>query len=161
MKHVTIAIDPGASGGIVIATPHGTVAHAMPATDGDLVDLLEAVIVSSRIENHPVCAVVELVGGYAGGVGQPGSAMFNFGRNFGFILGLLAALHVRVELVRPQVWQKALGLGNSKSHASKSAWKNHLKARAQQLFPQQKVTLKTADALLLLEYSTKTKTTQP
>jgi crossover junction endodeoxyribonuclease RuvC len=78
--------------------------------------------------------------------------MFRFGRNFGFILGVFAALKIPVELVRPQKWQKALSLGTSAAHASKTAWKNHLKAEAQRRFPDQKVTLATADALLLLSY---------
>lgn len=153
-----IAIDPGASGGIAVQS-HGAVAvHSMPDTQGDIVDLLEATVIAASREGVPVRAVVELVGGYVGGCGQPGSAMFQFGANCGFILGALAALHVRTELVRPQAWQKALGLGTSKSHASKTAWKNHLKGRAQQLYAGQKVTLKTADALLILEFANQTKT---
>ena len=35
---------------------------------------------------------------------------------------------------------------------SKSQWKNRLKAKAQQLFPKLKITLKTADAILIAEY---------
>lgn len=155
MKQTIIAIDPGASGGIAIRhQDNSVVVCAMPETDGDIVELLEFTARAAKFDGIPVRAVVEQVGGYVGGGGQPGSAMFNFGANYGFLLGALAALHIRTELVRPQAWQKALGLGNSKSHASKCAWKNHLKGKAQQLFPEQKVTLKTADALLLLEYST-------
>ena len=149
--NTTVAIDPGASGGIVIESSRGVVAHAMPGTEGDIVNLLSSAVRAA--EGVSIRAVVEQVGGYAGGAGQPGSAMFRFGQNFGFLLGVLAALRVRVELVRPQAWQKALSLGTSKIHASKTAWKNHLKSRAQQLFPNQTVTLKTADALLLLEYA--------
>jgi hypothetical protein len=98
---------------------------------------------------------VEEVGGYIGGAGNTGSTMFKFGRNFGFILGVLAALEVPMRLVKPQEWQRGLGLGNSKSHATKSDWKNHLKGRAQQLYPACVVTLKTADALLILQYATR------
>ena len=77
--------------------------------------------------------------------------MFNFGRNFGFLLGVAMTLGYRIIMVRPQAWQKGLGLGNSKG-MSKTEWKNKLKAEAQRRFPKLSVTLSTSDALLILEY---------
>jgi hypothetical protein len=91
------------------------------------------------------------VSGFAGKA-QPGSAMFKFGDQFGFLKGVLQTLGIRLELVRPQVWQKAFGLGTASACASKTIWKNKLKAEAQRRFPHLEVTLKTADALLILEY---------
>ena len=79
--------------------------------------------------------------------------MFRFGEHFGFIKGVIQTLGVRLELVRPQVWQKAFGLGTASACASKTVWKNKLKAEAQRRFPHLNVTLKTADALLILEHS--------
>ena len=152
--NILIAIDPGQSGGIAVA--YGTDVlnvMSMPPTEGDVHDVLAEVAAVALHEGWLVVAVIEEVGGYVGGGGQPGSAMFKFGRGFGFLLGVLAALKIRTELVRPQKWQAALSLGNSKSHASKTAWKNRLKAKAQKLYPNVKVTLATADALLLLEYA--------
>jgi hypothetical protein len=58
----------------------------------------------------------------------------------------------RIELLRPQSWQKALGLGTSGNLKPKD-WKNKLKTKTQELFPHCSVTLKTADALLLLEFA--------
>jgi hypothetical protein len=101
--------------------------------------------------------VIEEVSGYIG-VAQPGSAAFKFGRNFGFLLGALQTLGVRVELIKPQRWQKALGLGNSRNFRSKTAWKNKLKGAAQRLHPQLKLTLATADAVLLLEFALRART---
>lgn len=157
----TIAIDVGASGGIAVRTGDEIAAFAMPPTQGDVLELLAGIITTARSCGGEVRAAVEKVGGYIGGRGGTGSAMFNFGQGYGFILGVLASHRVRVELVTPQKWQKELSLGNSKSHASKTAWKNHLKAKAQQLFPSQKVTLKTADALLILEYANRTGSQTP
>ena len=157
-----IGIDVGASGGIAVRTGRDEIAaFAMPPTQGDVLELLAGIITTARSGGGDVRAVVEKVGGYIGGRGGTGSAMFNFGMGYGFILGVLASHRVRVELVTPQKWQKELSLGNSKSHATKTAWKNHLKARAQQLFPSQKVTLKTADALLILEYANRTGSQTP
>jgi hypothetical protein len=145
-----IAIDPGASGGIAwldeYIQPHVV---PMPSTDGDiLTQLREIGFVNSR-------AVIEQVGGYIAGNKLPGSAMFNFGRGYGFIIGILMAYNVRVELVRPQAWQKALSLGSRAKDQSKSDWKNKLKAASQRLYPEMDITLKTCDSLLLLEYARK------
>jgi hypothetical protein len=97
-------------------------------------------------------AFVEQVTGYRPGRRQPGSHMFTFGRNYEFILGTLQTLGFRIELVRPQSWRKALGLGTSGNLKPKD-WTNKLKTKAQQLCPHCKVTLKTTDALLIREYA--------
>jgi hypothetical protein len=149
-----VAIDPGKEGGIAyqLANDPAVVALAMPATEGDILALLSLIMTNSnRKEAQPV-AFLEQVGGFIKGRPAPGSAMFNFGRNFGFLLGCLQTLGFRIELVRPQDWQKALALG--KSDGNKTAWKNKLKQRAQQLYPNLQVTLNTADALLILEHAT-------
>ena len=148
----TIAIDPGLSGGVAYQRdPQPAQAVAMPATEGDLVDLLR----NLTADANEAVAYVEEVGGYIGKA-QPASSAFKFGRNFGFTLGVLQTLGVRVELVRPQKWQKALGLGSASGCASKTEWKNKLKASAQRLYPHLKPTLATADALLILDYARRT-----
>ena len=151
MNPVTVAIDPGHSGGIAVRYPHSVAAYPMPDTDADTLDTLREIIATARREGWPVSAVVEKVGGYVGGKGQPGSAMFTFGESFGFLCGCLMALEIPLRLVRPQQWQAALQLGKSTGHASKAAWKRHLRAEAARRFPQLRPTLATADALLLLD----------
>ena len=147
-SEVVIAIDPGLSGGIAIHCPDQAVqAYAMPPTEGDLVVLLRELVAADQ-----AVAMVEEVGGYIGQA-QPASGAFKFGRNFGFTLSVLQTLGVRIELVRPQRWQKALSLGTASSCESKTVWKNKLKGVAQRLYPDLRVTLATADALLILEYA--------
>jgi hypothetical protein len=143
-----LGIDPGLTGGIALKRD-GQPAHAfpMPPTEGDLVDLLHDLVTDPQ----NTIAIVEEVSGYIG-IEQPGSAAFKFGRNFGFLLGVIQTLGVRTELIKPQRWQRALGLGNSRNCDSKTVWKNKLKAAAQRLNPQLKLTLATADAVLILEY---------
>lgn len=144
-----IAIDPGASGGIAVRRDSQPAdAMPMPPTEGDLVSLLRDLCPNPA----NTVAIVEEVGGYVGQA-QPASSAFRFGRNFGFILGVLQALGVRVQLVRPQRWQKALCLGNASGCTSRTEWKNKLKGCAQRLYPHLKPTLATADALLILEYA--------
>ena len=143
-----ISIDPGASGGIAGIDSEGIVGcQSMPDTEGDIVALLTGFAAKGvRL------AVIEDVGGYCGS-GQPGSAMWKFGFNCGFLRGSCMALGFRVELVKPQKWQKHFGLGTVKSNGGKTAWKNRLKGEAQRRFPNVDVTLKTADSLLILDYA--------
>ena len=145
-----LGIDPGASGGIACWSHDEPIrAWAMPATEGDQIELIRGLIGPGG-----AVAFVEQVGGFTG-KGQPGSAMFKFGRSFGFTLGVLQTLDVRVELVLPQKWQKPLGLGTASSCASRSEWKAKLRACAQRLHPKLKPTLATADAILILEFGLK------
>jgi len=140
-----LAIDPGMSGGLAYLGASGIILNSMPETDQDI-----SVLVSDRLAISDV-VYIEKVGGYVGGKGAPGSSMFNFGYNVGFLHGLIAASKTRVIEVPPQRWQKTIGVGNKATHGSK--WKSHLKGIAQQRQPRQVITLKTADAVLLLEHA--------
>jgi hypothetical protein len=149
--NVEVAIDPGANGGFAVSfqgeLPY---TYRMPRTEGDIHDRIKditkaSVMVGARYRY----AYVEEVGGFVG-VHQPGSAMFKFGRNYGFLLGALQSLGWHVQLIKPQAWQRALRLPYKRGN-SNTEWKNKLKAEAQRRFPSLKVTLQTADALLLLD----------
>jgi len=47
--------------------------------------------------------------------GQGVTSCFSFGRNFGFILGLLTAFRIPYELVRPQKWKKEFSCTSDKN----------------------------------------------
>lgn len=151
MKKTILAIDPGASGGIAELYPSGrVVASSMP----DDVDLREQILSwdeSADAEGFESVAYMELVGGYIGGNPAPGSAMFNFGNGYGYIRGLLAGIGIRLRLVRPQEWQA--GIPGVRGNKDKAARKRALKEHAARLFPDAKVTLKTADALCIADYA--------
>ena len=149
--NVIIAIDPGASGGVAVAAFGKVVCQAMPATQGDVMELIRDVYRTAEVEDVETVCVLEEVNGFVGKA-QPGSAMFKFGEGYGFIKGVVQTLGIKLVLVRPQVWQKSFGLGTASRCASKSEWKNKLKAEAQRRFPELLVTLATADALLILEW---------
>lgn len=179
-----ISIDPGAKGAIVVQIGDQVTFTKMPTTQRDVWDTLAAAVSDSMLSATPIRAYCELVGGFIGGGDggnvAPPTAMFSFGEGFGGLTMALTGLKVPFELVRPQRWQKALSLGNSgmirgpypkdltkeqlavakrvrsqRNSEIKRAWKNKLKAFAQQLFPYQSVTLDTCDALLLLHYARK------
>jgi hypothetical protein len=144
-----IAIDPGASGGIAWMTGSEAIIGIvkMPETEGDIINLFRSIVTP----RHDPVAFVERVGGFIAGRPAPGSRMFNFGRNYGFILGVLGALSIAVEPVEAHEWQKEMKVGK-KGDQTPTKWKNKLKARAQQLYPELDITLSTADALLILDY---------
>jgi hypothetical protein len=80
----------------------------------------------------------------------PGSAIGKLMLNYGVCYGASAALGFKIHPVRPPIWQKAHTRG-TKGELTTTQWKNKLKARAAELFPDLPVTLATADALLVLD----------
>lgn len=65
-----------------------------------------------RVDAIETFAVVEHVNAMPG---QGVTSCFSFGRNFGFILGLLTACQIPYQLVRPQVWKKEFGCTSDKN----------------------------------------------
>src|SRR5690242_9442364 len=112
MNKTILGCDPGSKGGIayLIAGSAKPVAYAMPETQGDILNSLRELANGSDSER---VAFLEQVGGYIQGNAAPGSAMFNFGENYGFLQGVLMALGFRLELVRPLHWQKSLMLSTA------------------------------------------------
>lgn len=150
-----VGIDPGASGGLACVGLVHASAEPMPRTEDDLLDWFRQLPSGDGIN---VYAVIEKVGGYIKGSEFPGSAMFNFGDGYGQLKMACAAEGLIRELVTPGVWQKGLGIPGRKKDEAKTPWKNRLKAVAQRLFPEVKVTLATADALLIAEYCRRKRT---
>lgn len=72
---------------------------------------------------------------------------FQFGRNTGNIEGML--WQCGMELVYIQKWQLEFGLGGIKDYAER---KRQAKRVAQELFPEIKITLDMADAILIAVY---------
>lgn len=142
-----IAIDPGQSGGIAFEIDGKLAADSMPSTTADLIDHLRSL---SQFTPGVVVVIEELV--KFAGKDQSGSSSIVYGKNYGIIEGVCMALGLRLEKVRAQQWQGNMGLKRAKK-LKQSEWKNKLKARAQELFPGMTVTLKTADALLILEWA--------
>lgn len=141
-----LGIDPGASGGLACIADGIVEAVRMP--DGEGVWRW----INDRASPLRTC-LLEQVRGFIGGEGQPGSAMFNFGRQYGVCQEALTIAKLQFGMTfdeaPPEVWQRELGLLRNKQTTSKTEWKRVLKAEAERLFPQVKVTLYTADALLL------------
>ena len=149
-----IGIDPGRSGSMAMVDDLGHV-EIVPFDEEQYRQKLE-----EWKQDDVVCAV-EKVSAFPG---QGVSSVFNFGFNFGWILGLLYALRIPTNLVSPQQWKKALGLMTSKA-VSKPEKKQKTIDAMKRMFPN--VSLKRtersktdddgcADALAIAEFCRRT-----
>ena len=149
MKYeIIIGIDPGANGGIAWIDYNGKACvEKMPDSLQDLWELICDITSypKSSIDGRSYKAYIEQVSSSP----QMGVvSAFSFGRGYGNLEMALTAAGIPFERVRPQVWQKALGCMTKGD-------KNVSKHKAQELFPDRKVTHATADALLIAYYGTK------
>jgi len=143
-----IGIDPGASGGIAWSSPLGDKSAPLPKTLGDFREQVFEILGQQGFFHAISQSVCYLESPPKFVKAIPGSAVFVMAQSFGRIEGVLAAFKVPTVTVTPQAWQKAHGLG-TRGEMTTTQWKNKLKARAQSLYPEEKVTLATADALLI------------
>jgi Holliday junction resolvasome RuvABC endonuclease subunit len=142
-----LGVDPGVNGGIAWITDGKPCVEKMPDTLQDLWWLIESILA----EHPPIyrakdCkAYIEHVHSSP----QMGvKSAFTFGQGYGRLEMVLTAAGIPFERVRPQAWQKAL-------QCLTKGDKNVSKRRAQELYPQLKITHATADALLIATYGTK------
>lgn len=158
-----IGIDPGENGAIAMINEYGYSLSIKinGATDRDLWNVI------SKFENHgdgspPVntFACIELqtprptnIPDGKGGWRQTilASTCILYGR-FQQAVAFLIAAGIPFEIVPPKRWQQGLNIPAKPKGMKDPQWKNVLKSKAQQLFPEEKVTLANADALLLAEY---------
>lgn len=113
-------------------------------TESAMRDELENLVTHARTIGTTCIAVLEKVHAMPG---NGGVSMFSFGQNFGFWRGVLQGLRIPFVMVTPQAWQKGLVPPKVKGPDRKRA----LKQLAAERYPNLKVTLKTADALLMLK----------
>lgn len=149
VKNIVIGIDPGNAGGVAVLKGNQLFTYKMPSTYPDIFSLLSGIKAAYAPAN--ITCVMERVG--TGIPGQSSKATATFARHNGHLEMALYALGIQTEEVTPQKWQKYYSnqLGSSKG-LGKTEWKNKLKGLAQRLYPSEKVTLNTADAILLAHY---------
>jgi hypothetical protein len=138
-----VAIDPGVNGGLAWSDVDlGANATRMPETDGDILDALR------KLRNAGARRIVmELPAKAIFGAGHSSLAVLH--RNVGFIQGVAMTLGFELHLLPPQKWLARLSLKKRPGEEQRH-WKNRLKEEAQRRFPHLRVTLNTADALLIL-----------
>jgi len=150
MAHLIVCIDPGQSGGICWSVDGEPVTcEKMPGTDVEVCQLIADL--SSKAKDVELFLEEPSTAGY--GPHIPAAAIARLAQNYGMIYGAAVAMGFIIHRVKPQAWQAAHSLGKKKDHGK--GWKAHLRARAQELFPTQSVTLWSADALLIFDAATR------
>ena len=159
VDNLYIGIDPGKSGGIVGICD-------MCDMDGRLKDehrqkvqmykcgknvdqmyesMLDLLFLSQN-SNMNIYIMIEHVHSFPG---QGVVSTFSFGQNYGRWEGIIAAQELYNDIVSPQKW---MSYYNIPKGLPKKDRKKILKDKAQELFPEQKVTLSVSDALLIANY---------
>jgi hypothetical protein len=140
---IIVGIDPGLSGGISIYDKkNGHRAFKMPETTQDITMILKSVQEGS---NGDLKIFLEHVHAMPG---NGASSAWKFAQNFGEIRGVVTALQIPFEMVSPMKWMKVF----RQMPKDKADRKKKLKSLAQELYPELKATLNTADAILIMEY---------
>lgn len=130
-----VGIDPGVGGAVACLDGYGELCWVddMPVTgkqvspyllDLMLADAFDGLMYGSDAGSF-VVAVVERAQNYPK---MGGSGAFNYGTNYGIILGVLAASDIRTEHVPPNRWKRAMRLSADKEMARKRAierWPGH------------------------------------
>lgn len=128
-----IGIDPGISGGLVGIHGECITVSAMPETDNQVWRWVKDNVVDGvewRL-GIPHAYLEKVASSPQMGV----SSAFTFGKGYGVLLGCLAGAGIPFEEVRPQVWQKGLGIPQRKKTENVTAWKTRLIRFAQKLYP--------------------------
>jgi len=143
MNRLSIGVDPGKSGAIAFLPDKGT-PWCIKNTE-TLTDLYDEIwsTVCNLEGKEDIFAVLEVVHSSP----QMGvKSAFTFGQSYGQLEALLVASQIPFERVRPLKWMTAL-------QCKTKGDKNITKRKAQELFPNVKVTHQIADALLLARYA--------
>ena len=152
-----IGIDPGASGCIAAISETGVrTLRFQKATDKEIYEFMSDLSLSDTCfcTKEKVWAMpAKNPDGTERGMGAMTS--FTFGENNGFIRGILVATMIPYEEKVPQTWQKLFGMKKEKNE-SQPEYKRRLKQKAEELFPDMKITADMADALLIAEFTKRT-----
>jgi len=145
-----LGIDPGAHGGMSLVQLDGGRRYAIAFDKITLPEIAASV--------KAIKEMTDLLGDCLVGFIEEVHSMpkdgkvqaFSFGKNYGFLIGVLIALGIHMYDVPPQKWQAGLKLRvRGLEYRDK---KKALKEIAQKRFPDLKPTLDTCDAMLIAEY---------
>jgi len=140
-----IGIDPGKGGGIAVITDETIQIHNCPKTVDSMAHLIGMCL--TDVAAYRTKVFLEKVWSFPTD-GRAGS--FTFGENYGQWQGILASHEIKPTLVTPKMWQSHFEIQKG---LKKDIRKRILKQMAIERCPStKKITLKTADALLIAIY---------
>lgn len=140
-----LGIDPGKSGGVAVVSPRGRLIWAikMPQTERDLWDELNPLVHTRALIEKP-------------NLGHPLTSKHSMAKLYGNYCSLRMALigsKIEFEEITPAKWMRGMSIPARQKSMTSTQWKNVLKQKAQQLAPHEKVTLATADAILIAMFA--------
>lgn len=141
MNGKVLAIDPGVNGGWALGNSLDIISLKSFTTEIEFIDFLN----SNEIDK----AVIEDVPAFVSSVTSNASS-FKLGYNYGFEVGAIRSKKISLDLVKPRIWQA--GIKGLKPKMGYTQRKRLLADAARRIFPDQKVTQKNADALLILNW---------
>ena len=147
-----VGIDPGKTGGIAVhRSEGGWVAYPMPLSGKEL-DLVGLAQLLGGLA--PDVVVMEKVHAMPG---QGVTSMFTFGQGYGAIMGIVAALRLRLELVTPQAWKKLILAGSLKDKDAATAYVRRAFPSIDFVLPRCRTPhLGMVDAVCIAEYGVRT-----
>ena len=119
-ERIFIGIDPGKQGAIAVLYPEGPALHDMPDTS-----MLATLFRQLKVLPWPLYVAVEE---QTSRPNQSSPSTFTHARDYGAILGILTALQIPYETVRPQRWMRQLAIPSGADKAK------HIEV-AQSMFP--------------------------
>lgn len=137
----TLAIDPGVSGGWALGDGIDIIKVGSFTTETEFIDFVTSNDISK--------AVIEDVPTFVSSL-TSNSSSFKLGYNYGFEVGVIRGQSISLDLVKPRIWQA--GIKGLKPKMGYTQRKRLLADAARRIFPDQKVTQKNADALLILNW---------
>lgn len=158
-----IGIDPGVSGGVVVLSSDGSVKQTLPFDGSDfnfslacglLYDYPEATVCIEEQLPRPTRYFDKKSRQWISTILRSTCILYGSYQRF---LGVLLSMVQRGDIalfddISPQEWHKVLGLRTRRKGEGDAQWKNYIRGKAVELFPNTKITLKTADALLIAYY---------
>ena len=144
-----VGIDPGNGGGIAVLTEEGDtldiITRKFPSDVRDV-----AIFLKAATSNTNYRVAIEKVHSMPK---QGVKSTFTFGMNYGIWIGSLRTLDIDFIKVQAKQWQEHYEIPSNIKYYDR---KKELKKIAIDLFPNQRVTMYTADALLIANYCRKT-----
>lgn len=142
---IIIGIDPGKSGGVAILdteSPGYLKSSKCPENPIKMSSIIAGATNSAYIEGHKLSVYIENVWAFPT---DARSSAFKFGTNFGMWLGIIASHGITPKKVSPQTWMKGL----QPLPKIRKERKLELKRLASDMFPEHRITLSTADAVMI------------
>ena len=113
-------IDPGLNGALALLFPEdfGIEIFDMPIMEVKKKKTISAALVADILKQHEAPVFIENVHAMPN---QGVTSMFNFGKGFGILIGVVAGLNYQLTTVQPLAWKKALKVPSGKDGSRERA----------------------------------------